>query len=78
MNREHYNLLAKALSTQPDTELKYELILELIEMLKDADTLFRSELFIEASENRSAVILHTGSFTDNLLGDNPLTADSAE
>jgi hypothetical protein len=49
MNREHYWLLANALSQVPNTNLKCEVVLKLCELLKKDNSKFNTELFLDAS-----------------------------
>jgi hypothetical protein len=50
VDREHYWLLANALATQPNSETKYELLLELCRILKADNPKFDPEKFLDASE----------------------------
>jgi len=48
MNRQHYWLLANALATQIDTELKYDTVLQLCALLKADNPKFQEEVFLDA------------------------------
>ncbi len=50
MDREHYWLLANALATIPNTALKYDLVIQLCDLLKANNPKFDVDLFIDATE----------------------------
>ena len=50
MDRNHYWLLANALSSLPDTPLKYDLVLKLCDLLKADNPKFNTEKFLDAAE----------------------------
>ena len=52
MNRDHYVLLGNALATQPNTELKYDMVLRLCGLLKVDNPLFDGERFMDAAEKQ--------------------------
>jgi hypothetical protein len=49
MDREHYWLLANALATQPNSDTKYGLVLELCALLKADNPKFDPDKFLDAS-----------------------------
>ena len=49
MKREHYWMLANALSEVPNEPTKTELVLELCKLMKAADHKFNEDLFLEVA-----------------------------
>ena len=49
MDREHYWLLANALAEVPNSDVKYDTILQLCELLKADNPKFNTDLFLDAA-----------------------------
>lgn len=50
MDRQHYWILANALATQPNSDDKYGLVMELCRLLKVDNPKFNEDKFIDACE----------------------------
>lgn len=49
MDREHYWLLANALAAVPNSDVKYDTLLQLCELLKRDNPKFNADLFLDAA-----------------------------